>query len=106
MYRILMVIALIVVGHTAMAQENSGVFNSPVMPGPNGVYIYVADSAKALRRTPRERVYILYKEEKKDAGFKKLTELTFPSSSAELDKRLGPSLLQEIIQSRKIHTAA
>jgi fibronectin type 3 domain-containing protein len=105
MYRILIGIALIVVGHTAMArQENSGVFNSPVMPGPNGVYIYVVDSAKALRKTPRERIYILYKEEKKGAGFKKLAELTFPSSAAELDKRLGPGLLQEIIQNRKIHT--
>jgi fibronectin type 3 domain-containing protein len=107
MYRILIGIVLIMVGHTARTQQDySGVFNSPVMPGPNGVYVYVVDSAKALRKTPRERIYILYKEEKKDAGFKKLLELTFPSSAAELDKRLGASLSQEIIQTRKIRTTA
>src|SRR6185295_1140938 len=37
--------------------------------------------------------------------FKKLAELAFPVSSTELDKRLGPSLLQEILNNRKIHTA-
>jgi hypothetical protein len=106
MNKILIYIVLVFVGNTAIAQQkNSGVFNSPVMPGPNGVYIYAVDSAKTLRKTPRERVFMLYKEEKKGAGFKKIAELAFPVSSAELNKRLGPSLLQEILNNRKIHTA-
>ena len=50
-------------------------------------------------------MFILYKEEKKGGGFKKLAELAFPASSAELDKKLGSSLLQEILQNRKIRTA-
>ena len=103
MYRRLTGILLgLIIGRLAIAQqENGGVFNSPVVPGPNGAFIYVVDSSKALRKPPRERIFSLYKEEKKGAGFRKVTDLSFPSSSADLDKKLGPQLLQEILQNRK-----
>ena len=86
-----------------MAQVgNKGVFGSPVMPGPNGVYIYTADSAGHMRRPAAGQTYTVYKEEKKGGGFKKLAELGFPVSAAELEKRLGKPLLDDILKRQKL----
>lgn len=107
MYRILIGMVLLLVGSAAVArQEPGGVFNSPVMPGPLGVYVYAVDSSKALRKTPRERIFVLYREDKKGAGFKKIADLLFPSDASALEKKLGPGLLQEILQHRRFHTAS
>jgi len=95
--------ALLLICNLAMAQqENKGVFSSPVMPGPSGVFIYTADTAGHLRRPSEAQSYTLYKEEKAGGGFRKLATLSFPSSAADLEKKLGPSVLQTILQRRKL----
>jgi hypothetical protein len=83
-------------------QENKGVFSSPVMPGPNGVFIYTADTSGHMRRPSEAQSYTLYKEDRKGAGFKKLAVLSFPSSPEDLEKKLGPAVLQTILQRRRL----
>ncbi len=91
------------VSSTVMAQqENSGVFNSPVMPGPNGVFIYAVDSLRSLLTSSREQTIAIYREDKKGAGFKRIAEMGFPASAADLDKRLGAALMQDILRNRKL----
>jgi len=89
-----------------MAQrENKGVFGSPVMPGPSGVFVYAYDTTnRGLRRPSAAKVYTLSKEEKKGSGFKKLAALSFPGSAAELEKRMDKALLQEILQKRRLRS--
>jgi len=84
--------------------QNKGVFNSPVMPGPKGVLIYTADTNGRMRRPTETNTYTLYKESKPGAGFKVLAKLSFPASAEELQKRLGSSLAQDIIQRRKLRS--
>jgi hypothetical protein len=100
-----MVLWLISLGAIAQQQqENKGVFNSPVMPGPNGVFIYASDSTLRMRRPAEGQSYILYKEEKKGAGFRNIATMSFPSSAADLQKKLGTPLLQEILQKRNLRS--
>jgi hypothetical protein len=84
--------------------QNKGVFNCPVMPGPKGVLIYTADTNGRMRRPTEANRYTLYKESKPGAGFKVLTKLSFPASAEELQKRLGSSLVQDIIRTRKLRS--
>lgn len=103
MYRKILGMALWLVSVTAMAQrENKGVFGSPVMPGPSGVFIYAYDTVRGVRKPAGNQFYTISKEEKKGAGFKKLATMGFPASAAELEKRLDKALLQEILQQRKL----
>ncbi len=71
-------------GSPSIAQSDKGVFGSPVMPGPNGTYIYTADTNGRMRRPTPANVYTLYKET--GSGFKQVATLSFPSSTAELEK--------------------
>ena len=105
MYKTLSAIFLCLTCIEAIAQqENKGVFNSPVMPGPNGVFIYAADSGMHMRRPAEGQSYTVYKEEKAGAGFKSLTSLSFPPTAADLEKKLGTPLLQEILQKRHLRS--
>lgn len=85
-------------------QENKGVFGSPVIPGPRGVFIYATDAAHRTQKPSVGKSYILFKEEKRGAGFKKLAVINFPATAAELEKRLGAELLQNILRQRKLHS--
>ena len=86
-------------------QAFKGVFGSPVVPGPSGVFIYATDTAHRTQKPSVGKNYILFKEEKKGSGFKQLAVLSFPGNAAQLEKRLGPELLQNILQQRRLHSA-
>jgi hypothetical protein len=74
------------------------------MPGPAGVFLYMYDTAQGMRKPAAGRIYDIYKEDGRGGGFKKLATLSFPASSAELEKRIDRSLLQEILQQRKLRS--
>lgn len=86
-------------------QVHKGVFSSPVIPGPHGVFIYATDAAHRTQKPSVSKSYIVFREEKKGAGFKKLAVMNFPGTAPELEKRLGAELLQQILQQRKLHSA-
>ena len=90
-------------GSPSIAQPDKGVFGSPVMPGPNGTYIYTADTNGRMHRPTPTNVYTLYKGT--GTSLKPIATLTFPSSTAELEKRLGKDLLQNILTRQKLHSA-
>ncbi len=83
-------------------QSNQGVSGSPVVSGPNGVFIFASDKTKRSDKPLENQAYLIFREDKKGAGFKKIATLTFPSSAAEFEKRLGPNLLKDILQQKKI----
>ena len=89
-----------------MGQQGRAVNNQPVMPGPAGVFLFMQDTAQHGRITDHHAVYTISREKKKNAGFKKIMELSFPSSPAELEKRLRAGILQEILLQRHLKSAA
>ncbi|MEO5681564.1 MAG: fibronectin type III domain-containing protein [Chitinophagaceae bacterium] len=106
MKKIITSIALLLLYVAAIGQQaHRGVFKSPVIPGPNGVFVYATDSARRTQKPSVNQSYIIFKEEKKGAGFKKMAALNFPATAAELEKRMGIELLQSILQQRKLRSA-
>lgn len=87
-----------------MAQQKSGVFGQWLMPGPDGVYILIADKSNS-GHVPLDKTYIISKDEKGKGSFKKIAELKFPSSATELAERLQPRMLDEILQNTKLSSA-
>lgn len=85
-------------------QDNQGVFDSPVMPGPSSVYVFAYVRGQHMQRPAQGRTFTLYKEDKKGSGFRKLTTMGFPPSAAELAKKLDAELLQEILQRQKLRS--
>ena len=92
---------------TVVAQENhTGVFNQPVMPGPEGVWIFVYDSSAQVPSVRANTQYVISRDDQRGRGFKKLTSLTLPSSAGELEQRLGNTLTQEILRENNMRSTA
>lgn len=87
----------------AVAQQNNhGVFNQPVMPGPQGVFIYTWDSDQTGFASVKNKVFIVSKDQNGRGNFKKIASVKFPSSPEELEKKFNPSLLAELLTQRKL----
>lgn len=89
----------------AAAQKNEGVFNEPVMPGPRGVFLFITDTAKSGGMPDKNKTFIISKDDNGKGNFKKIAAVTFPADARELAKRLGSSLLTEILQQRNFGSA-
>lgn len=92
-------------GTSVYAQKARGVSGQPIMPGPDGVYIFIIDKASAGYSPDLSKTYFISKDENGRGDFKRIATLKFPSTSAELATRLGPELLNEILQQRKLRSA-
>lgn len=88
---------------TAFAQQpNAGIFNQPVMPGPEGVYIYAWDSTQSNLTLSPDKKFIISKDEKGNGKFEKIARVQFPESPTELNNRFDPALLNSILKNRKL----
>lgn len=91
--------------YTATAQTKSGgVFNQPVVPGPAGVYIFIPIQRDSTGAPDKRKTFIISRQINGKGDFKRIATLRFPSSAMELENHLGPSLLNTILQQRKVRS--
>ncbi|HRP56739.1 hypothetical protein [Agriterribacter sp.] len=88
-----------------LAQQRPGVFNQPVLPGPDGTFIYTWDSTQADLVPVKDKVFIVSKDQNGTGRFKKIASVQFPPSSEILSEKLGPLLLTELLQQSKLRSA-
>lgn len=98
-----LIIILTFICFTASAQQSvnapMGVPMGNVMPGPKAVIGFIAtkDSPNSFNMYKADvKQYDVYKDEKGNGNFKKVTSVTFPSSYAEFTKRIGIAAAMEI----------